>query len=488
LAKEQINCLEYRKPFLIAATNELGVFIYNLKTKSTQKISTRNGLSSNAIYSMLLVNDELWIGTGRGVSKYNLTINGNECKLNLIPIVGLPFECNENAILKVKNDIWVGTTHGINVYPIFYSASSNSTTKIVIENIQTYTKNLRGLHYLYFNGYKLPGQLTVPSAESHIAIKFQAIDYNASKTQYQYMLDGLDNAYSKPSQNSFVDYPNLPPGDYVFKVKPVTANNSSSGTALYRFTVNPEFYQTILFNVGVILLLVSIIVSFYFYKIYLNRQKLNFIHQLKLQEQENVRRQTGEDFHDDLGNKLTRINMLSELLDKKMSPDLTEEKKLTQQIRSSAIEMYAGTKSILWALNPKNDHLDEVLKEVEKFGYSIFENTGIAFSTSPYKQATSEIKLPLGYSHNIALIFKELMNNILKHSDANVVTFSYELTSYNKICLTIADNGKGYDIDASHEGNGLKNVQNRTRKLNGELIIDSRPGKGTITKLIINTT
>jgi signal transduction histidine kinase len=299
------------------------------------------------------------------------------------------------------------------------------------------------------------------------------------------MLEGLDKMYSKPTPNSYVDYPNLPPGSYTFKVKTAATDSTSNDVAVYHFTVTPEFYETVWFKLAMVLLLLSAVLGFYLYKSYANRRKLNFIHQLKLQEQENVRRQTGEDFHDDLGNKLTRINMLSELLDKKMAPELETEKKLTEQIRSSAVEMYMGTKSILWALDPENDHLDEIIKEIEKFGHCLFENMNIVFTVSSNNQNTSDIKLPLGYSHNITLIFKELMNNILKHSGANIVTFSCDQASYNKISLTISDNGKGYEKDGLYEGNGLKNIRNRARKINGEIIIDSSPGKGTTTKLIM---
>jgi signal transduction histidine kinase len=150
--------------------------------------------------------------------------------------------------------------------------------------------------------------------------------------------------------------------------------------------------------------------------------------------------------------------------------------------------MYLGTKSILWALNPENDHLDEIVNEIEKFGHSLFENMNIMFTVSSNGDGISDMKLPLGYSHNITLIFKELMNNILKHSQANIVTFSYQLVSNSRICLTISDNGEGYRIDQLYEGNGLKNIQNRTKKINGEIIIDSCPGKGTTTKLIMSMT
>jgi signal transduction histidine kinase len=45
--------------------------------------------------------------------------------------------------------------------------------------------------------------------------------------------------------------------------------------------------------------------------------------------------------------------------------------------------------------------------------------------------------------------------------------------------LTVRDNGIGFDPEASHGGNGLKNLRLRALKLNGELAVESRPGHGT---------
>lgn len=43
----------------------------------------------------------------------------------------------------------------------------------------------------------------------------------------------------------------------------------------------------------------------------------------------------------------------------------------------------------------------------------------------------------------------------------------------------INDNGKGFDAAAEHKGNGLKNIANRARRINGLLKINSSPGNGT---------
>jgi signal transduction histidine kinase len=221
-------------------------------------------------------------------------------------------------------------------------------------------------------------------------------------------------------------------------------------------------------------------------KTHSDRKKNIFINRLRLIEQENVRRQTAEDFHDDLGNKLTRINMLSELLDKKIPPDLADEKKIIHQIRSSVSEIYSGTKNIIWALNPANDGLGEIFSELRLLGDSLFDHTATSFTALPYPEELNKIKFPLGYSHNIILIFKELLNNILKHARATAVIFSITGLSDNQICFTIADDGTGFQTDQEFTGNGLRNVQNRAIKLKGKITLESGRGKGSIATLTIS--
>jgi signal transduction histidine kinase len=488
LGNNLINCIEYKKPFLLLGTNDRGLYIYNMQTRQMQHVSAKDGLASNIVYSVLLVSNQLWTGTGRGVNKYFFAIDGNRFKVSPAPLANLAFETNQNAILLARNSVWIGTTNGINVYPLNGNPPSAFTPKTVIQHVQTYTKNPDELKYLFSGGYRLPTALAIPSAESHISIKFQGIDFSSAKIQYQYMLEGLETAYSRPGENTFVDYPQLPPGKYVFKVKAIMPNGSAGDITSYAFTVEPAFYQTIAFKIFIGLLLISSVIGIFWFKSYRDRMERDFVSRLKLQEQEHVRRQTAEDFHDDLGNKLTRINMLSELLEKKMPHELTEQRKITEQIRSSAVEMYSGTKNILWALNPKNDNLSEITKELEKFGNSLFEGMDVRFKVLPCDGELSDIKLPLGYSHNVTLIFRELMNNILKHAHAKTVTFWCKIASYNQFCLMITDDGMGYCTNEMNDGHGLKNIHNRAQKLNGQLEICSKPGKGTSTKLIVTLT
>jgi NarL family two-component system sensor histidine kinase LiaS len=75
-------------------------------------------------------------------------------------------------------------------------------------------------------------------------------------------------------------------------------------------------------------------------------------------------------------------------------------------------------------------------------------------------------------------IIKEAITNIIKHSKANEI----ELLLYgetDKIILKIKDNGKGFNLNDAGNGLGLKSMNDRVAKMNGEIIFISARDKGT---------
>lgn len=96
----------------------------------------------------------------------------------------------------------------------------------------------------------------------------------------------------------------------------------------------------------------------------------------------------------------------------------------------------------------------------------------------------------LGVDESIAeellLITQEALNNIRKHALARNVRLAIKRLD-GHVSLTIADDGIGFDLIAvlGGEGNGLRNMQERARKLGGSMEIESRPGQGTVLTLQI---
>jgi signal transduction histidine kinase/ligand-binding sensor domain-containing protein len=487
LAERSIMCLKQHGSFIFIGTNDNGLYVWNKVNGAVQNISTKQGLYSNMVYNIDIVKDQLWIGTGRGINKFILNSGGGRVNLKPARIAHLVNESNQNAILHTDSSVWIGTTSGINIYSINTARTAVSVPNTIIQNVSSFggSKN-KTVSYTYKNGYKLPVTLSLPSNQSHLSIKFQAVQFgNEKDVYYQYQLDGLDKNYSRPILSDVIDYPSLPPGKYTFKVRAINELGQFNAPATFSFVITPIFTETVNFKIFLIVSLLLAAYGIYRYKQYQNQQKQRYIEALKLHEQEVVRRQTAEDFHDDLGNKLTRINMLSELLDKKIDAGKQDEKFLIQQIKSSATEMYAGTKNILWALNPDNDNLQEVCTLIEKFGLELFTNTDTSFRMLNGHAENIKVRLPLGFSRNIILIYKELLHNVLKHAEATIVTLSVETTSDRYICFTLTDDGKGFESDKILEGTGIRNMQNRAKKLNGKLTINSKIGFGTTSQLIM---
>jgi two-component system sensor histidine kinase DegS len=86
----------------------------------------------------------------------------------------------------------------------------------------------------------------------------------------------------------------------------------------------------------------------------------------------------------------------------------------------------------------------------------------------------------LNKDHELALyrMTQELINNVLKHADARQVFLEMGMRD-GQLILMIEDDGKGFDTGGQKEGFGLHNLAARTKLLDGNLHIDSSPGKGT---------
>ncbi|MCY1534826.1 hypothetical protein D9M68_702090 [compost metagenome] len=91
--------------------------------------------------------------------------------------------------------------------------------------------------------------------------------------------------------------------------------------------------------------------------------------------------------------------------------------------------------------------------------------------------------MPLDYSRNLILIFKEAINNAIKYAGAENIYLRFYEDIDSSVVLELADDGKGYDPENSTGGNGLKNIHNRARAIKGKLSIISHAGAGTTIRL-----
>ena len=97
-----------------------------------------------------------------------------------------------------------------------------------------------------------------------------------------------------------------------------------------------------------------------------------------------------------------------------------------------------------------------------------------------FNSEESKIKIPdnLQIRRNLYLIFKEILNNIAKHSLADSIEINIT-NKANEFIINVSDNGVGFESDKIKYGYGIRNIRNRMNEMGGSFEIESKPGRGT---------
>lgn len=484
----RVQCMVGDAQRLYIGTDDNGVVVYNYHTHRIYTITHEEGLSCNYVYNLLVDKDGmLWVGTGCGIDRISFSDAGYYQLKSYGKSEGLSgAESNEKASFQDEyGNIWFGTTKGLYMYNKRKEQSSASTPFVTLTNVQLFSKNIPSGQYSDSTVpySKIPYLPVFAHHQNNLTFSFRAISLSApERIIYRYRLEGADPNYIETKQTSVV-YTSLPPGSYTFVVYASDENGNWTENAYrYPFTIKAVFYQTVLFKTFVALLLAALIgYTIYWYS---RKKETRRRWEMKLREEEQnkVRQRTAEDFHDEIGNKITRINLLTMMAERKTGdqPELSE---ILVQIRNNTQSLYHGSKDIIWSLQKESNFLKEALLRIQQNASAILEDTGIKLHIEEDPPIKFDVKMPLDYSRNLILIFKEALNNAIKYAHAQNIYLRFYEDIDNGIVLEIEDDGKGYDPETSSGGNGLKNMHNRARAIKGKLSIISQPGKGTTIRL-----
>lgn len=484
----QINCFLRKGSDLWLGSSDNGVIRYNMESRQAHIVNKANGLRSDFIYN--IIDDSagnIWVGTGFGLHKIVLGDNGMPQVTFYGKAQGITgMESNINAVLRGSDgSIWFGTTNGAVHYQPHSTVVSSAPASIVMQSVKLVGESTidRSYYDSLDQWYGVPQHLRLPYRKNNITFAFQAITMSgADQVLYRYKMDGIDAPWSEWSTTNSVTYSALPPGKYTFIVQCLGSGGVVHPQLVYSFEIITPYHKTWWFRLGILVacILAGIIMQAIYNRRKQNKQRL--MARLRAEEQAKIRMRTAEDFHDEIGNKLTRINVLTNVLKSKVSgdPDVT---RLLGQIEENTQLLYGGTRDILWSLKPSNDNLYEILIRIQDFGSELFQDTDISFSVTGIEEKWRTYRLPMDMSRNLIMIFKEALNNTLKYAKATNVTLEVSMKRRDVLQMILKDDGLGFDVKAVKKGNGVNNMQVRAGRLNGKIYIDSFIGRGTIISL-----
>jgi signal transduction histidine kinase len=482
----------YKESLLVLGTGGGGVVIIDPATNRRRLITTNDGLASDFIYFAAV--DEknyLWIGTEKGINKVLLNERLDVVEnLHLNDDNGLAgVETNQNAFYLTPNEKLFGVVDGL--YTFNHSVDDNTMSfDLHLTDVQILYGEYSPREYSdsTYGFFKIPYKPQLPPDKNHLTFHFNRVDKQHSKSvKYKYLLKNFDTKWSQPSSVNSVTYSNLPPGDYVLKVM-VTDNKGSWAAASvdYAFTILAPFYRTTAFIAGAIFLLGVLITLILYIRVKQRIRRVVVMERIRQREQEVVRKEIARDFHDEMGNQLTRIINYISLLKLNGNGHINGNGKssgeLYTKVEDSAKYLYSGTRDFIWSIDPVNDELSKLFLYVRDFGEKLFEEKDISFRA--YNELKEEVKLPYGFCRQANLIFKEVMTNAFKYSKAQNVSLSLKRDDNDSFEMSFEDDGIGFYTGDIQKMNGLQNIRERADRINAVLRIRSEKNIGT--KIFLN--
>lgn len=196
------------------------------------------------------------------------------------------------------------------------------------------------------------------------------------------------------------------------------------------------------------------------------------------------RARIARDLHDDLGGGLTEIAMLSEVARQDRERPAEVETHLGRIFRSSR-EMTQALDEIVWAVNPANDTLDELVSYIGEFAREILEPASVRCRMDVPAELPA-LRLDSRVRHQLCMAMKECLHNVVKHARAGEVRIQFRLDD-RLLEVSVEDDGVGFDPAAaaklSSTHSGLGNLRQRMAEIGGGCEIHSAPGQGTRTRL-----
>jgi signal transduction histidine kinase len=328
-----------------------------------------------------------------------------------------------------------------------------------------------------------PAELRLSPDHHKVEFDFTAISFTSpASLQFRYRLEGLDDDWIDAGTQRTVSYPRLSPGDYHFHV--MACNDSgiwSTAAPAIALTVDPHLWQTWWFRLAAAAACAGIVIGAVRYVSFRRlHMKLRELERQAALDKERAR--IAKDIHDQLGCCLTRIVLLSELVTHQRAENGRAGKHI-QQIFSTAREGIKSLDETVWAINPRNDTVPDLIDYTGQFVVDFLRTANIRCHVDLPDQpldrhVASEVR------HNLFLVIKEAVNNLVRHARASEAWLRVNVSN-DSLNLSIADNGSGFNSNNGHGGDGLRNMRQRMEDIGGRFEIDSHPGEGTKIALVV---
>jgi signal transduction histidine kinase len=382
------------------------------------------------------------------------------------------------AVATEGNDLYIATPDGVARLSLNIAQTGRKPQAMDIETVSA------GGRMMWSRLGRAPGEplpaaheLTLPPGSQPLTFEFAMPELfwpERIRYDYQWKLEGLNEAWSPATTESRVTFDYVPPGNYSFRVRGRREGDWSEIAQPVRLNILPFFWQRTWFHilVSTCALCLTALTAWQLKRGWYKR-RLRRAEQAQALAQERTR--IAQDLHDEMGAGLTEISLLGDLAaaDQREATRAENISLLTQRARLLVTKL----DEIVWAVSPRHDRLASVNDFFGSYAQDFLRPAGIACALE-VAEALPELPLEARVRHQLFLAFKEALNNLVRHSGATQARLRIAVEA-GELRISIADNGHGLAAESTagtHEG--LRSMRARLEKLGGTCDIQSPTGGG----------
>ncbi|HYL99750.1 MAG TPA: ATP-binding protein, partial [Blastocatellia bacterium] len=311
------------------------------------------------------------------------------------------------------------------------------------------------------------GPVTLAPGKNNIQLSFVGLGLGDKEDlKYEYKIDNAKQNWSQPTDLRTLNFADLAPGKYQLLVRAITADGAISDTpARFTFRILPPLWQRWWFSVIAAVFFAGILYGWYRYRV------------TQLLQIAQVRARISGDLHDDIGANLSRIAILSEVAHQQMASKAGDADSTLSSIADISRESMASMRDIVWAVNPNRDRLLDLIQRMRGFASDVFASQDIEFE---FDGPGNDVAPKLGpdIRRDVFLIFKEAVNNAVRHSGCTRASIRAGVER-GWLVLDVSDNGARLNSENGSDGHGLSGMRRRAQNLGGDVEVVSGPGQGT---------
>lgn len=303
-----------------------------------------------------------------------------------------------------------------------------------------------------------PQDISLEYADRNVGFGYVSPFGKDRELNYYYRLVGFDTTWINNGSDRQVHFTNLDNGTYTLELRGKSAEGQwTKHTTSIQFTIKAPWYKRWWAYLLFTALVFGSVYMVYQYRI---RQILKY---------QTLRTKISADLHDDVGTLLTSLAMQSDILGMDAPPDKASRYERFSSLSREAMEKMRDT---VWAIDSRKDNMVSLVDRMNDYLADVYTDQGVNVEFLNEVSKLSSFLAP-DIRQNVYLIFKEAVNNAIKHSNGDKITVRL-YQSANNLSLSIKDNGSLNSTKFS--GLGMSNMKMRAMQIQANLRINTTDG------------